>query len=39
MEASMGHGVLEFISDLSRAFVFLAVENVNPADMVMLHLR
>ncbi len=36
---SRGHGVLEFTKDLSRAFVFLAVENVKPEDVVMLHLH
>lgn len=36
---SRGHALLEFTSDLSRAFVHLAVENVNPADVVMLHLH
>ena len=34
---SRGHGVIEFTKDLSRAYVYLAVENVNPADVVMLH--
>ncbi len=36
---SRGHAVLEFTQDLSRAYVFLAVENVNPAEVVMLHLH
>jgi hypothetical protein len=36
---SQGHGVIEFTNDLSRAYVYLAVENVNPADVVMLHLH
>jgi CHRD domain len=36
---SRGHAVLEFTQDLSRAYVFLALENVNPADVVMLHLH
>lgn len=36
---SRGHAVLEFTRDLSRAYVYLAVENVNPADVVMLHLH
>ncbi|MFZ4816517.1 MAG: CHRD domain-containing protein [Phototrophicaceae bacterium] len=36
---SRGHSVIEFTNDLSRAYVYLAVENVNPADVVMLHLH
>lgn len=36
---SRGHAVLEFTRDLSRAYVYLAVENVNAADVVMLHLH
>jgi hypothetical protein len=36
---SRGHAVLEFTQDLSRAYVYLAVENVNPNDIVMLHLH
>ncbi|MDX1992761.1 MAG: CHRD domain-containing protein [bacterium] len=36
---SRGHAVIEFTRDLSRAYVHLAVENVNPADIVMLHLH
>lgn len=36
---SRGHAVLEFTRDLSRAYVYLAVENVNPEDVVMLHLH
>ena len=36
---SRGHAVLEFTKDLSRAFVFLAVENVKTEDIVMLHLH
>jgi hypothetical protein len=36
---SHGHAVLEFTRDLSRAYVYLAVENVNPDDVVMLHLH
>jgi hypothetical protein len=31
--------VLEFTNDLSKAYVFLAVENVNPDDVVLLHLH
>jgi hypothetical protein len=36
---SRGHAVLEFTKDLSRAYVFLAVENVKPEDVNMLHLH
>jgi len=36
---SRGHGVIEFTKDLSRAYVFLAVENVKPEDINMLHLH
>lgn len=36
---SRGHGVLEFTRDLSKAYVYLAVENVNPEDVVMLHIH
>jgi hypothetical protein len=36
---SRGHAVMEFTNDLSRAYVYLTVENVNPADVVMLHLH
>ncbi|MFN8371820.1 MAG: CHRD domain-containing protein [Anaerolineae bacterium] len=36
---SRGHAVIEFTRDLSRAYVFLAVENVNPEDINMLHLH
>ncbi len=36
---SRGHGVLQFTKDLSKAYVFLAVENVNPEDVVMLHIH
>lgn len=36
---SRGHAVIEFTSDLSRAYVHLAVENVNAEDVVMLHLH
>jgi hypothetical protein len=36
---SRGHAVIEFTNDLSRAYVYLTVENVNPADVVMLHLH
>lgn len=36
---SRGHAVLEFTNDLSKAYAYLAVENVNPDDVVMLHLH
>jgi hypothetical protein len=36
---SKGHGVIEFTNDLSRAYVYLAIENVVVEDIVMLHLH
>lgn len=36
---SRGHAVIEFTRDLSKAYVYLAVENVNADDVVMLHLH
>lgn len=36
---SRGHGVIEITRDLSRAYVYLAVENVKAEDVVMLHLH
>lgn len=36
---SRGHGVVEFTNDLSKAYVYLAVENINLEDVVMLHLH
>ncbi len=36
---SHGHAIIEFTNDLSRAYVHLAVANVNPDDVVMLHLH
>jgi hypothetical protein len=36
---SRGHAVIEFTNDLSRAYVHLAVDNVVPDDVVMLHLH
>lgn len=36
---SRGHAVIEFPRDLSKAIVHLAVENVNPDEIVMLHLH
>lgn len=34
-----GHAVIEFTNDLSRAYVHLAVSDVNLEDVVMLHLH
>lgn len=36
---SRGHGVLSFTKDLSRAYVHIAIENVNPEDIVMFHIH
>lgn len=36
---SRGHAVLEFTRDLSRAYVHLAVENVDHEEIVLLHLH
>jgi hypothetical protein len=36
---SQGHAVIEFTNDLSRAYVHLAIENVDPASVNMLHLH
>lgn len=36
---SRGHAVIEFTRDLGRAYVYLAVGNVNPDEIVMLHLH
>ncbi len=36
---SHGHGVLSFTNDLSKAYVHVAVENVNPEDIVMFHIH
>jgi hypothetical protein len=36
---SRGHAVIEFTNDLSKAYVYLAIENVNVEDIVMLHLH
>jgi hypothetical protein len=36
---SRGHGVIEFASDLSRAYVYLAIENIDPASVNLLHLH
>lgn len=36
---SRGHAVIEFTKDLSKAYVYLAVENVKLDELVMLHLH
>ncbi|MDX2163048.1 MAG: CHRD domain-containing protein [bacterium] len=36
---SRGHGVVAFARDLSRAYVYLSIENVNVDEIVMLHLH
>lgn len=36
---SRGHAVLEFTNDLSRAYLHVAIENVNPEDITMFHLH
>lgn len=36
---SQGHAVIEFTQDLSRAYVFLAIANVDPTTVNMLHLH
>jgi hypothetical protein len=36
---SMGHAAIQFSNDLSRAYVFLAIENVEMDQLVMLHLH
>jgi hypothetical protein len=36
---SRGHAVIEFANDLSRAWVHLAVENVDPTKVNLLHLH
>ncbi len=39
LRTSHGHGVLAFTNDLSKAYVHVAVENVNPDDIVMFHIH
>lgn len=34
-----GHGVIEFTADLSRAYVYLALENIDPETINMLHIH
>jgi hypothetical protein len=36
---SRGHGLLSFTKDLSKAFVHVQVEGVQPADVVMFHIH
>lgn len=36
---SRGHGILSFTKDLSRAYVHVAIENVNPEEIVMFHIH
>ncbi|MEZ4629995.1 MAG: CHRD domain-containing protein [Deinococcales bacterium] len=36
---SQGHGVLSFSKDLSRAYVHVKIEGVNPEDIVMFHIH
>lgn len=35
----MGHGMLRFTNDLSRVYVDVAVEGINPEDVVMFHIH
>ncbi len=37
--ASRGHGVLRFTKDLSRVYVDVKIENVNPQDVNMFHIH
>lgn len=39
LRTSRGHAVIEFTNDLSRAYVHLAIENVDVSQIVMLHLH
>jgi hypothetical protein len=36
---SQGHGVLTFTRDLSKAYAYIAIENVNPEEIVMFHIH
>ena len=36
---SVGHGTLSFTNDLSAAYVHIAIENVNPAEINMFHIH
>jgi hypothetical protein len=37
--SSRGHGVLRFTNDLSKVYVEVQVENVNPEEVVMFHIH
>lgn len=37
--SSRGHGVLSFTKDLSKAYVHIAIENVEPAEIAMFHIH
>lgn len=39
LRTSRGHGVLSFTNDLSAAYLHLAVENVDPSEIVMFHIH
>ena len=39
LRPSHGHGVLSFTNDLSEAYVHIAIEDVNPEDIVMFHIH
>ncbi|MEM7347299.1 MAG: CHRD domain-containing protein [Chloroflexota bacterium] len=36
---SRGHGILSFTNDLSKAYVHVAIEGVDPEDVVMFHIH
>ena len=36
---SHGHGVISFTNDLSKAYVHVAIENVDPEEIVMFHIH
>lgn len=39
LRSSHGHGVLSFTNDFSEAYVHVAIEDVNPDDIVMFHIH
>lgn len=39
LRASRGHGTLSFTKDLSKAYVHIAIQNVNPDEIVMFHIH
>jgi hypothetical protein len=39
LRPSRGHGVLQFTNDLSKAYAFLAVENINVSEINLLHIH